>query len=185
MSLLDGYGEGGTSMTQSSCRGVECDALIDDRVTPNAARDKEATGFSRAFQAIRAIRGGAVSPCGTKEFDAEGGVGAGQAHYEPGVAGKPESLRGLSALDTHTDHLITRTRNHRSGAASSRRGGTSIAGQLDPGNRQRAGKAAPAIAGPVPRRCGAAHRDQGRVQPRLRGSSTRIETAEPMGGKSC
>lgn len=60
-------------MTLSSCRGVECDALIDDPVTLNVPQDKEVTGFSRARQAIRAIRGGPVSACGTKEFSTADG----------------------------------------------------------------------------------------------------------------
>jgi hypothetical protein len=162
---------GGFSMTLSSCRGVECDALIDDPVTLNVPQDKEATGFSRARQAIRAIRGGPVSACGTKEFSAEDDTGAGQAQDEPGVAAKAQSLRGLPALDAHTHHLMTRTRNHRSGAASSRRGGALIAGELDPGNRRRTGKAT------LARRRGAADGDFGRVRPRLRGGSMRIAAA--------
>lgn len=60
-------------MMLSSCRGIECDVLIDDPVTLNVPQDKEATGFSRARQAIRAIRGGPVSACGTKEFGAADG----------------------------------------------------------------------------------------------------------------
>lgn len=171
-------------MTLSSWRGIECDALTDDRVTPNAPPDKEATGFSPACQPIRVIQGGTASACGTKEFDAEDDTGAGRAQDEPGVARKLESLRGLPASDTYTRHPHTRTRNHRSGAASSRRGGASIAGKRDPGNRKRTGKATLAIAAPGTRRPGAAHRDLGRVQPRLRDSSMRIPAAEPMRGAS-